>query len=291
MFIKWICSPKFLLLHFDMMYKVKKYKRIFILIGAISLVVPLIYISYKLITSEGSSTTISVNSLFGYLLILYYAILFGFIIAFMIHWIVKNIKSVLRLKSEKKKTELMHLKSQVNPHFFFNILNNLYGMVDTDTEKAKQLILKLSGMMRYSIYEGQKNMVTVKEEVNFINNFIDLHKTRYHKTIDVVFISDIKNEEVKITPLLFIILVENAFKHGVEVLRRNAFVKINLKTDNTKIYFEVENNYDKEHKTKEGIGLKNLRRRLHLSYPRQHNFTTSTTDTIFKSKLIIYLHD
>ncbi len=84
------------------------------------------------------------------------------------HWLFVNIKAIVKLKNEKKKTELMHLQSQVNPHFFFNMLNNLYGLVDKDSEQAKKLILKLSDMMRYSIYEGQKDYVTLRQEIDLL---------------------------------------------------------------------------------------------------------------------------
>ena len=94
-------------------------------------------------------------------------------------WIFKQTKSILALKNENAKTELLHLKSQVNPHFFFNMLNNLYGLVGTDAKKAQDLILKLSDMMRYSIYEGEKEFVTLEEEVEYLKNYIELHKMRY----------------------------------------------------------------------------------------------------------------
>ena len=97
------------------------------------------------------------------------------------------------------------------------MLNNLYGLVDKDSEKAKQLILKLSELMRYSIYEGQKEYLSLKQEIDFINNYIALHKMRYHKDIHVDFIIKVHDQELKIMSLLFIILVENAFKHGVSI--------------------------------------------------------------------------
>ena len=201
-------------------------------------------------------------------------------------WTFSQIKSILVLKKEKKQVELLHLKSQVNPHFFFNTLNNLYGLVAQDTEKAQALILKLSEMMRYSIYEGQNNWVSLNEEVIYLKNYIELHKMRYHKTIDVQFDIDINDENEKIMPLLFIILLENAFKHGIENLIKNAFVSIKLKTTKSEINFEVENNFDAEELSENsGIGLKNLKRRLELVYPKKHQLKTSIKDTIYKAEL------
>ncbi|CAM1365863.1 putative two-component system sensor protein, no kinase domain [Tenacibaculum litoreum] len=204
------------------------------------------------------------------------------------YWLFKQIKSIIRLKNEKTKTELMHLKSQVNPHFFFNTLNNLYGLVGKDAKKAQELILKLSDMMRYSVYDGEKDTVLLSEEVTYLQNYIELHKMRYHKAIDIQFNIDITDNDYKVMPLLFIILLENAFKHGVENLRKNAYVHLNLTAHQNAINFEIENNFDAtEESQEEGIGLQNLKRRLELVYPKNHTLTTSKTDDVYLAKLNI----
>jgi len=200
-------------------------------------------------------------------------------------WIIKQIKLIINLKTEKTKTELLHLKSQVNPHFFFNTLNNLYGLVGKDAKKGQELILKLSDMMRYSIYEGEKDWVTLKEEVDYLKNYIELHKMRYHKKIDIIFNCQIE-EGYKVLPLLFIILLENAFKHGVERLRDSAYVNVNMITVNDEIQFTVENNFDISEDIKgSGIGLKNLKRRLELVYPNKHKLSFSTIENVYKVQL------
>lgn len=205
-------------------------------------------------------------------------------------WFFLQIKSILRLKKEKTQAELMHLKSQVNPHFFFNTLNNLYGLVRQDSAKAQQLILKLSDMMRYSIYEGQNDFVSLEEEIIYLENYIELHRMRYHKKINVQFDQRVEDPSIKISPLLFIILLENAFKHGVENLRKDAFVAIKLKATKKTIDFEIENNFDtEEERSKPGIGLKNLRRRLELLYHNKHKLTTSRRDAIYQAQLKLQL--
>ncbi len=201
------------------------------------------------------------------------------------HWVFVNIKLIITLKKEKAKTELMHLQSQVNPHFFFNMLNNLYGLVDQDSEKAKRLILKLSDMMRYSIYEGQKLYVTLGEEIDFIQNYIELHKMRYHKEIAIHTDIKVENEDVKIAPLLFIILVENAFKHGVEKLRNHAFVNIAITSEQNEVVLKIENNFEEEEKSENGIGLNNLKRRLELVYPNNHELIFSVQKDTYTAKL------
>lgn len=215
---------------------------------------------------------------------LYFLILFVTIA----NWIFKQIKSLIRLKNEKAKTELMHLKSQVNPHFFFNMLNNLYGLVDKDSKKAQELILKLSDMMRYSIYDGEKDRVLLSEEITYLENYIELHKMRYHKAIDIQFNIETNDADYEIMPLLFIILLENAFKHGVENLRENAYVHVNLVAHTNEVTFEIENNFEEVQDNLEtGIGLKNLKRRLELVYPKKHTLTIYKTDTIYNATLNI----
>jgi hypothetical protein len=172
--------------------------------------------------------------------------------------------------------------------FFFNILNNLYGLVSKDAGKAQKVILKLSDLMRYSIYESENEMVTLKEEVDYLKNYIELHKMRYHKNIVVNFNCDI-DENKRVAPLLFIILLENAFKHGVERIRENASVTINFTSSESDIKFEIENNFDSSEnlENKAGIGLKNLKRRLELTYPNKHNLLLSSTERSYSAKLIL----
>jgi len=212
---------------------------------------------------------------------------FPLLIILIMRWVFKQTRAILTLKNEKAKTELLHLKSQVNPHFFFNTLNNLYGLVGTDAKKAQDLILKLSDMMRYSIYEGEKDTVTLEEEVVYLKNYIELHKMRYRKEIDIQFMNDI-SENHKVMPLLFIILLENAFKHGVENLRKDAYVYVNISTQGDNILFSVENNFDaSEVPEKPGIGLKNLKRRLELGYLNKHSLSFTSTNEIYKAELTI----
>jgi len=143
-------------------------------------------------------------------------------------------------------------------------------------------------MMRYSIYEGEKDVVSLKDEVDYLTNYIELHKMRYHKEIDIEFNSQIE-DDFKVMPLLFIILLENAFKHGVENLSENAFVRINILTIENTIKFTIENNFDSSESTdgQPGIGLKNLKRRLELVYPKKHTLSFLVTKNTYKAQLIL----
>jgi LytS/YehU family sensor histidine kinase len=214
---------------------------------------------------------------------------FLFLTIIVIYWLFKQIAFILKLKNEKAKTELLHLKSQVNPHFFFNTLNNLYGLMEKDSN-ARKMVLKLSDMMRYSIYEGQKDRVTLGEEVDYLNNYIELQELRYHRKSDVQFNHHMENANTKIMPLLFIILVENAFKHGLENLGEKAYIHISLAEHENKVNFEIENNFELQEKHKNrGIGLENLKRRLELVYPNKHSLTFKVDADIYKVKLSLDL--
>ena len=173
------------------------------IIVLLTILIPVGITAYDLFNTNEHSVVFLANypSVLGAIIIIYYALLLvlGTI------WIIIQLKSLVSLKNEKTKNELLHLQSQVNPHFFFNMLNNLYGMIDKDTEKSKTLILKLSDLMRYSIYEGEKRLVSLEDEVAYLKNYIELHQMRYHKSIDIQFNTTIEDNNIKVMPLLFII--------------------------------------------------------------------------------------
>lgn len=252
----------------------------------LSIVIPISIVTYQIIFLGKNSVVFleGYPTVFSFTILIYYFI----ILILGIIWLVIQLKSVVILKNEKKKNELLHLQNHVNPHFFFNMLNNLYGVVGKDSEKAKRLILKLSDLMRYSIYEGEKSKVKLSKEISYLKNFIELNRIRYHKEIDIQFEIDVDNEEKKVMPLMFIVLLENAFKHGVENLRENPFVHIKLSLIEDVVDFEIYNNFDTEDlPDKPGIGIKNLKRRLEIAYPQKHTFRISQENSIFKAILQI----
>ncbi|WP_091434269.1 sensor histidine kinase [Flavobacterium degerlachei] len=202
-------------------------------------------------------------------------------------WFFQQWKLLKTLESKKTKAELSLLKSQINPHFFFNTLNNLYGLTVEKSDDAPNVVLKLSEMMRYTIYMGKEDLVPLKDEVDYLQNYIELHKIRYQKKVDIQFTySNIS--DYQITPLLYIIALENAFKHGVEKLTENAYIHIIISTDNGSILFEIENNFEKpDTKQNAGIGLHNLKQRLQLLYPKKYQLTIENRDSIFKLTLKI----
>lgn len=206
---------------------------------------------------------------------------------FFMIWLYEQWKWFNTIKSEKAKAELELLKNQVNPHFFFNTLNNLYALTVKQSDKAPEVILKLSDMMRYTIYEGKNDTVFLSEEVAYLENYIALHEIRHHKKVSIQFEHTVMPED-KVAPLLFIILLENAFKHGVEKLTNDAYINIKLLSDKNNIHFSIENNYESDIEKKEkGIGLENLKRRLLLIYPDSHTLTIDQKTATYKVDLIL----
>ncbi len=215
---------------------------------------------------------------------------FGVPTYIVLSWIFEKWQLIKQLRNENTNAELMLLKSQINPHFFFNTLNNLYGLTVEKSDKAPEVVLKISDMMRYTIYEGQKDKVALEDELDYLKTYIELHRIRYQKKVDIKFTHHIQDDGLLITPLLFVILLENAFKHGIESLTENAYAHLSLIAGNNKVVFAIENNYDpNEKKEHEGIGLKNLARRLELLYSERHALLVSNEASTYKVQLEIDL--
>lgn len=202
-------------------------------------------------------------------------------------WFYQQWKWLKNLESKKAKAELSLLKSQINPHFFFNTLNNLYGLILEKSDDAPNVVLKLSDIMRYTIYMGKEDFVLLKDEIEYLKNYIELHKIRYQKRVDIIF-NHSQEMNCQIAPLLFIIPLENAFKHGVESLTQDAYINVNIKIDFGIIYFEIENNFEaRESNETVGIGIDNLKQRLKLLYPDKHKIEFEINETTYKLTLKI----
>ena len=193
-------------------------------------------------------------------------------------------KWLTNLHSDKVKAELMLLKNQINPHFFFNTLNNLYGLAVEKSDKAPEMILKLSDIMRYTIYEGNADFVSLEDEVSYLEDYIELHKIRYHKKVKISMVKDISHTH-QIAPILLVVPLENAFKHGVESLTENAFINIEIRTGPTNIFFKIKNNYDPAEKEDAGLGLDNLQKRLSMIYLEKHELAITKTANIYELNL------
>lgn len=202
-------------------------------------------------------------------------------------WIYKLIRNYRLLKNEKTEAELSLLKSKIDPHFFFNTLNNLYGLAIAKSDKTPEVILKLSEIMRYTIYEGEKELTPLKNEISYLVEYIGVQEIRYQKSVDIKFEKDVQDDSLFVSPLLFIMLVENAFKHGIESLAKDAFVHIELMQQDDRIIFEVSNNFEPKSETTSGMGLKNLKKRLQYLYPNRHSLDLIEDGNVYRAKMIL----
>lgn len=205
-------------------------------------------------------------------------------------------EKILQLEKEKIATELKYLKAQLNPHFLFNTLNNLYSYVITKSPKAPDMVLQLSEILDYILYKSQHQSVLLTEEVHTIDNYIALEQIKYGKRLQVKFEKKLSNNGLSITPLLLLSIVENAFKHGVRDSVVKPKIKIELLQLDSHIEFSVWNtksNTGFSNETdiyKKGIGLTNIQRQLDLIYPKQHTFIIDESDMSFSLKLTLNIN-
>lgn len=206
-----------------------------------------------------------------------------------------KIAETARKEAEWQKTEaeLKNLKNQINPHFLLNTLNNIYALTSFDKEKAQTAIQELSKMLRYMLYENQSEFVSLEKEADFIQNYISLMRLRQPKNVELMVDIEIKGHEKRqVAPLIFISLIENAFKHGVSPTLPS-FIKISLKVeDDTIIFNESNTNFPKssEDKAPGGIGLQQVHSRLNFSYPDSHDWVygVSANGREYHSSIKIY---
>lgn len=173
-------------------------------------------------------------------------------------------------------SELQLLQSQLSPHFLFNTLNNLYGISLTQQQKTPALLLKLSELLRYSVYETKELFVPLKDEIVYINNYIEFEKIRIGERLVISTSIENLDENIKIAPMLLIVFIENAFKHSKNSTDKNIHIDIELKTWANSILFSVKNSYQVNEQSNireksSGLGLDNAKKRLELLYPNQHD--------------------
>ena len=214
---------------------------------------------------------------------------FGIVRHLYLHY--KLRQTAQRLRIEKQEAELNYLKSQTNPHFLFNTLNNIYSLSRDKSDLAPESILRLSKILRYMLYETSGQYIAIEQEIKIMNDYIALEKLRYDESLHVNFNHDIEDMKQAIPPLLLIPLVENAFKHGVSETRNRPFVDIHLSVNKRVLTLVVKNSTDGgtgEEKVKENIGLSNLRRQLELLY-KEYDLTVQQAASSFTATLKINL--
>ncbi len=202
-----------------------------------------------------------------------------------------------KVEREKLEAELNTLKSQINPHFLFNCLNNIYSLSIVNSKDAPSMILKLSDLMRHVLYESRENFISLKKEIEFVNNFIELQRIRLTEKVDIQFKLEGSVNNKLIIPLIFEPFIDNAFKHGC-YSNEETFIHIHIQIEDEKLFFEVENSFEEGISQKKkpgnahGIGLKNAQKRLEYLYKKnEYKLDITTKENIFKVHLELNLKD
>ena len=197
-----------------------------------------------------------------------------------------------QLEEEKQKNteaELAWLKNQLNPHFLFNTLNNISSLTQIDPDAAQDSIAQLSDLMRYAMYETNKEMVPLEGEMEFMRNYIELMKLRCNEKATVDYQMNVQHEQLTLPPLLFISLIENAFKHGLSNSQPSS-IRILLEERDGNITFCCDNtNFPKSDKDRSGsgIGLENTHRRLELLYPGRYSWEQALENDIYHIRITL----
>lgn len=194
------------------------------------------------------------------------------------------------LEKEMLNSELAFLKNQISPHFFFNTLNNIYSLIGINSKDSQDAILKLSKLMRYLLYDSEQGETRLSNEIDFMNNYIDLMRLRLSDKVKLNVSFPEKYEDISIPPLLFISVIENAFKHGISY-REKSFIDIRMEVSKAMINFDCVNSFfkaAKESGNESGIGLENLRKRLGLLFPDSHELEIETSESTFNVRIKIF---
>lgn len=204
-------------------------------------------------------------------------------------------KERLTTKLEKLniETELKFLKSQINPHFLFNSLNSIYALTLSKSDKAPEVILKLSDILRYILYEGGEKTVELKKEIEYLKSYLELEKVRFGERLklSINLNGDFSGKEI--SPMILLPFVENSFKHGVNSTIGDSFINIKIISEKDLLKFEIENNkiptHNKTVLPNSGIGINNVKKRLMLIYPDKHNIYIEENSDTYKVKLILHI--
>ena len=196
---------------------------------------------------------------------------------------------ILQTQLQLKKQELSMLKMQIHPHFLFNSLNTIYGFALKKADEAPEMILKLSNLLDYILYQIEKPTVSLENEINHLEDYISLEKLRFHDTLEVNLIKGDDISEMYIAPMLLIPFVENSFKHGA-IIDGSLAIMIAVKRNSEMLFFEVENSVLEKTNDSTGIGLENIKKRLEMLYPNAYTLEINRTDKLFKVQLAININ-
>ena len=193
---------------------------------------------------------------------------------------------ILQTQLQLKEQELKMLKMQIHPHFLFNSLNTIYGFALKKADEAPEMILKLSNLLDYILYQIEKPTVSLENEINHLEDYISLEKLRFHDSLEVSFLKEDKISDIYIAPMLLIPFVENSFKHGA-IIDGCLQIAIAVKREKEILIFEVENSVLENTNSTNGIGLENITKRLKMLYPNAYTLEIKQINKLFKVQLTI----
>ncbi|SDF05674.1 sensor histidine kinase [Epilithonimonas hungarica] len=194
------------------------------------------------------------------------------------------------LMKEKTEAELNFLKSQINPHFLFNTLNNIYSLAREKSDKTADVILKLSSLLRFMLYETKEKFIPISKEIQFMNTYLEIQKIRFDERLKIEFQNSVTDNQELVLPLILLPFLENAFKHGASESTDKKFIKINLELKNNILNYSVVNSFEKnDNEESKGIGLINFERQLKLVY-NDFRLQTEAENNIFTATLYINLN-
>ncbi|GAO45622.1 putative two-component histidine kinase [Flavihumibacter petaseus NBRC 106054] len=184
------------------------------------------------------------------------------------------------LVRDKLETELKFLRQQTSPHFLFNTLNNIYALARKKSDNTADVVLRLSSLLRFMLYESRQPVIRIADELNILDGYIELERIRYNHRLSIAFNREIDDPNQKLAPLILLPFVENAFKHGISESRFDSFIHMNLQLKGEKLEFRIENSKEngEAEKLRENIGLSNVRRQLELLYPEHELRVNNHTD-------------
>lgn len=305
-FSAYLMPVSIILSYFVIFYLIPNYLRkrryqLFFLYGAYTIIVSftaiILSVFFGLVFSsylKDVNTVVLTRSLPLIILGVYFVVLIAVLISLLVYSYLSNLKNedlknkFLQTQLQLKEQELKFLKMQIHPHFLFNSLNTIYGLSLQKGEETPEMILKLSNLLDYILYQVQKPLVYLKDELNHIEDYIGLEKNRFPDSLKVNYEEFIDDDELQIAPMMLLPFVENAFKHGRHM---NGILSIDMRVKlmNNTLDFYIENSAIKEIDTETGIGLNNIQKRLEMLYPEKFNLTANFVENCFKVHLQVYV--
>lgn len=274
-------------------YLVKKKQKLFILYSIYTFIVSFLFIVFSiffgLIFSDYLNSEDITPITKGFLFIIlgvYFVIFIVITFGMFIHNYKQSIKNedlknkFLQTQLQLKEQELKFLKMQIHPHFLFNSLNTIYGFALKKEDKAPEMILKLSNLLDYILYQVEKPAVLLQDELNHLLDYISLEKMRFHDSLNITITKEIEAKNVQIAPMLLIPFIENSFKHGT-IIDGKLNVDISIKIENGFLLFKISNSALQEESKTKGIGIENIKKRLEMLYPNTHQLKIAHHNKLF----------